>query len=126
LRLTLDDQPAQAAAGRSLFERVGVGELQLVLHPHTVSEFLFVLTGPRLGHTPLQAAEALRAVLALPLVVRDRPIIERAADLMVTSNPDWDDCLLAAYAMEHTGGRVASFDRGFDAIPGLQRLEPVP
>ncbi|MFN8507946.1 MAG: type II toxin-antitoxin system VapC family toxin [Dehalococcoidia bacterium] len=123
LRLILDDHPEQAASALRLIE-AAVADGTGAIVPSTLNEVMFVLTGPRLRTPPLIAARHLRTLLGLGLTVIDRDVVVRAVDIFERHHRDWDDCLLAAYALEITDGRIASFDRGLDRIPGVERLTP--
>jgi len=123
LRLVLVDHPAQAEAARRLMDRVEAGEETAHLAATTLSEAVFVLAGPRLRRSPGDVAAFVEGVLALDVNIEHRAQVEQALELF-REHHDWDDCLLAAYALERAGGRIASFDRGLDAIAGLTRLDP--
>lgn len=64
-------------------------------------------------------------LLAGPFEVPDHKVIALAARFFREVHDDWDDCLLAAFAIEEDDGSVISFDRGLDRIPGIRRIEPV-
>lgn len=124
LRLLMDDDPVQSPATRDYFRRAAAGGAKTVISAATISELVYVLGGPRLGFDRERLAEAVEAVIGLEALVPDRAVIARACELLRTTHPDWDDCLLAAYAIERADGRVVSFDRGLDRIPGLSRQAP--
>ncbi len=67
---------------------------------------------------------ALEAILILPLVILDRPIMQAALALYRDHHNDWDDCLLAAYATVQAEGRIVSFDRGLGRVPGVALVQP--
>jgi predicted nucleic acid-binding protein len=90
----------------------------------TVSETIFVLRGKNYEFDRVRIVAFLEGLLALPVRIVERPIIERAVGLYRDVHSDWDDCLLAACALERSNGRLVSFDRGLDRIPGLTRIEP--
>jgi predicted nucleic acid-binding protein len=67
---------------------------------------------------------AMLPLLALEnMALTDRRLIGRAFDLYVTTRLSFADAYHAALA-ERTGGEIVSFDRGFDRIPGIKRIEP--
>ncbi len=123
LRLLLGDDAEQAASALRLVE-AAAADGSGVVGASTLNEVMFVLMGPRLRTPPLIAARHLRTLLGLGLTIVDRDVVVRAVDLFERHHRDWDDCLLPAYALEVTDGRIASFDRGLDRIPGVQRLTP--
>ncbi|MBM3666663.1 MAG: type II toxin-antitoxin system VapC family toxin [Actinobacteria bacterium] len=72
-----------------------------------------------------RVAVSMRAALALPSVVASDPdLLLRSLEIYETDRVSFADGYLAALA-EATGvGRVLSFDRGIDAIAGVERVEP--
>ncbi len=124
LRLILDDEPEKFTAVSeflSLPEAIrGIVELQ----PTTVSEFVYVLRSPRRNYSREETVAALDVIVALPLRVVEGDVIRYAIDLYRDVHPDWDDCVVAAYAAKRNKGRILSHDKGLRRIPGLKRFEP--
>lgn len=118
--VTGDDPVLSPAAGRFITEH----EFACRLTAATISEVVFVVRGAHYGWDRGKIVLAIRGILDSTITVIDRPVVERALDLFEQHHSDWDDCLLAAYAMESTEGRVASFDRGLGRIPGITILTP--
>ena len=83
-----------------------------------------MLGGPLLKRTSDAVADALQQVLSLPAIVEERATAELALDLFRRHHHDWDDCVVAALALGTSEGVVASFDRDFNRIPGVTRIEP--
>jgi len=124
IRLARRDDPVQTEQSeRHVRTAVATGVEMRVASP-TVSEFVYVLSGPAMGYKRNEVAEAVRKLLLLPFLIEDEDVMERALTLYREHHPDWDDCVVSAYALEKAGGRLLSFDRGLRRIPGLQRLEP--
>jgi predicted nucleic acid-binding protein len=95
----------------------------LVLHDVVLAECIFVLSS--IYEYPRAAlVGAMRSLLALPSIrVQDGPRIQSALALYAQRGISFVDAYIAAVA--HAGeSPVASFDRGFDRIPGLRRIEP--
>ncbi len=124
LRLLLDDDPVQSPAARIFFRTASLMRPQPIIATTTVSEFVYVLGGPRLALDRERQAAAVETILGLDIAVQDRDVIAKACQLLRSSSDDWDDCVVAAYALERADGRLVSFDRGLSRIPGLQRQEP--
>jgi predicted nucleic acid-binding protein len=123
VRLLAVDVEDQARAARDYLKSSMRPEA--VIAPVTLDEMVFVLRGPLYGWGRESLVKALRAVLDLPASFEDREVMEKATDIFEKAHNDWADCVVAAYAIERAGGRLLSFDRGLDRIPGLQREEPV-
>ena len=121
VRLLTGDLLAQRLAAVKLIE---AERDACLLYPATLSEVVYVVRGSAYRWGPSEIVEGLRALLLPPVTIIDRAVVVRAVDLFERHHRDWDDCLLAAYALDVSDGRIASFDRGLDRIPGVQRLTP--
>lgn len=124
LRLSRRDVPSQAARSETYLRSAARRGATLVVAPTTVSEFVYVLSGSVLAYSRSDVVSAVEKLLALPLRFQDSSVVELALTLYRDHHPDWDDCVIAAYALERANGRLVSFDRGLRRIPGLQRQEP--
>lgn len=92
----------------------------------TLSEVFFVLTSPKIyAFSPADAVALMRPLIALRgLKLPGREVVELALDLYVSYPAlGFDDCLLAAHSLT-SDVPVCTFDRHFDRIPGLRRIEP--
>jgi len=123
-RLVLLDDAAMLRDIESYFRIPERDRKTLVVAPTTVSEIAFLLSGRRVHYPPSEVARALHLLLSLPLRFLDRDVVERALELYETVHPDWDDCMVAAYALERADSDVLTYDRGFNRISGLSRSEP--
>ena len=93
-----------------------------------MAEVVYVLSSRVLyGFSRQEVHTKLGYLLSLPgIVVENKSRCVRALDLYVEQNRlSYVDALVAAAAMEQAPSEVYSFDRGFDRIEGLTRLEPV-
>ena len=123
--LTGDDLEKQARA-RTLFQRIEAGEVIVFAPITTIADCVYVLSSPSLYKLP--RAEVVG--LLLPILrlrgfrVQDRRAVLKALDLYAATALDFGDAYLAA-SMQRMGSRtVYSFDRDFDRIKGIQRVEP--
>lgn len=118
--------PEQAAATERLLRDAEAGRIpRPLVASSTMSEAVFVLSGKVYSYTRIAIGSFIELLAAAPLRFEERSIIDRALGIYRSVHDDWDDCLLAAYAIERAGGRLASFDRGLDRIPGLTRIDPL-
>ncbi|HET7737927.1 MAG TPA: PIN domain-containing protein [Tepidiformaceae bacterium] len=125
LRLVLGDIPAQTRAAVAHLSDLRLRGREAYVAAATISEVVFVLRGQVYRRTREQISHALNEILWISaFAVGDAQVVRRAVTLYRDHHDDWDDCLVAAYALEHAGGRVASFDKGLDGIPGLTRAAP--
>jgi len=125
--LTRDDE-AKAQACYELFQRVKQGEEVVFTCEAIITEVVYVLSSPRapyhLRHEEIRAR--LQPILTLPsLRLQRKRIYLRALDLYASSPfLDFEDTLAIAY-MERQGMKeLLSYDRGFDRVQGITRIEP--
>lgn len=125
--LTRDDE-AKAQACYALFQRVKQGEEDLFTCEAIVTEVVYVLSSPRapyrLSHEEVRGR--LLPILTLRgLRLPQKRIYLRALDLYASSPfLDFEDSLAIAH-MERRGVReLLSYDRDFDRVQGIQRVEP--
>ena len=92
----------------------------------TIADCVYVLSSPSLYKLPRTKVTG----LLLPIVrlrgfrVQDRRAVIQALDLYAATTLDFGDAYLVA-SMQRLGSRtVYSFDRDFDRIRGIQRVEP--
>ncbi len=125
--LTRDDE-AKAEACYQLFQQVRRGEEELVTCEAIVTEVVYVLSSPRapyrLSHEEIRAR--LVPILTLRgLRLQQKRVYLSALDLYASSPfLDFEDALAVAH-MERLGvTEIVSYDRDFDRLPTLQRVEP--
>ena len=128
LRFLTGDDEEKAEACFRLFQRVQRGEEELLTCEAVVIEVVYVLSSPRAGYR--LSHEAIRSRLVPILTLRglrlpQKRVYLRALDIYA-SCPflDFEDALAAAH-MERLGvSEIVSYDRDFDRVAGLQRVEP--
>lgn len=126
LRVILDDHPDHSPRSRDLIGRVAAGLEQVVTSDSVVLETVNRLVGRRLALPRSVVADAVLTILMLDGVHLDSkplypPTLGRFLSFGRLSFPD---CLHTTQADTATGGRIYTFDRGFDRLPGITRLEP--
>ena len=128
LRYLTGDDEAKAADCYQLFRRVQRGEEELFTCEAIVSEVAYVLSssrGPyRLTHEEIR--ERLLPIMTLRgLRFPQKQICLHALDIYAgTPFLDFEDALAVAH-MEHVGAtEIVSYDRDFDGIAGVRRVEP--
>lgn len=126
IRLLTGDDPVKQAAATGLFERVEAGELTLLAPDTVIADAVFVLSSRRLYNLPRQEVQQLLTTLVrLPRFrVRNRRALLRALEIYGGSNLDFGDALIVAAMHEAGSEAVFSFDRDFDRLPGISRIEP--
>lgn len=126
IRYLTRDDPQKAEACRRLFEQAKTSEVILTTSESVLAEVVFVLGSPR-GYRlsradvrarlyPLVAMEGLR--------IEDRRKYFRALDLYATHNIDFEDALTVAHMEQHNLDELYSYDRDFDRVGKMKRIEP--
>lgn len=124
LRHVLADHKDHSPRARALFSRVQQGDEVIRLVDTAVFEAVFVLDRSY-RQDKAAIAGAFLALLDSPSVVADFPERLRLAfDLFVRNQMSFGDAYIAATALATEEQRVISFDRDFDRIPGITRVEP--
>jgi uncharacterized protein len=126
LRLLTRDDPRKAARCLGLFQRAQRGEVSLVTSESIIAEITFVLSSKATYRLPrVTVATALRPVLANPgLRVDHKGAVLRALDIWEGSNLDFEDCLSVEHVRRADLAGIYSYDRDFDRVPDIRRLEP--
>lgn len=127
IRFLTEDVPEQAAAAGALFREIERGEVTVEVPDTVIADAVFVLASPRLYRLPRPEVQALLTPLVqLPhFRVHNRQLlIEALAIFGATSRLDFGDCCIIAHLREAGGTQVYSFDRDFDTVPGITRVEP--
>lgn len=124
LRHLLYDMPGQGARCTAYLERVERGEIKVRTADTVIFETVFTLQ--RAYHVPkADIAASLLPLIELPVIVLPGKRRFRAVfDLYVRLNLPFADAYHAA--LMHASGLtdIVTFDREFNRIPGVTRVEP--
>jgi predicted nucleic acid-binding protein len=126
IRFVTGDDPAKQAAAAALFRQVQAGAAMLRAPDTVFADAVFVLGSRRLyGLSRERIRTELVTLLLYPqFKVHNRRRLIRALDIYAASNLDFGDAMIAA-TMERRGNReLYSYDRDFDRLPAINRLEP--
>lgn len=126
LRYLTRDDPQKADACFRLFEKAKNSEVILTTSESIVAEVVFVLASPRLyALSRSEVRDRLYPILALDgLRLSDRRKYFRALDLYANHAIDFEDALTVS-EMEHSQiEELYSYDRDFDLLASIRRLEP--
>ena len=128
LRYLTKDDEAKAEACYRLFRRMRHGEEEVLTCEAIVSEVVYVLSSRRapyrLSHEEIRGR--LMPILTLRgLKLPQKSVYIRALDIYALSTRlDFEDALAAAH-MERQGiTEILSYDKDFDLVAGIQRVEP--
>ena len=125
--LTRDDERKAAACYR-LFERVSNGDEELTTSVATIAEATYVLSSQRGPYRlqPDEIAARLHPIVSLRgLVMPDKRVCIRALDVYAQySFLDFADALGVAHMAARGIAEIVSYDRDFDRLPEVARVEP--
>lgn len=126
VRFLTGDDPQKYARCVALFQRTQRSEVQLVASESVIAEVTYVLSSRSLYRIPRETvAVALRTLLADPAFRLDHnETVLDALSLWQDSNLDFADCISAGHVRRLELDGVYSYDRDFDRIPSVRRLEP--
>jgi len=124
LRYFTGDDPRKAAACLALLQRIEDGQETAITSSLVVFETAFSLYSSY-HLTRERIRDLLAPVLGLRgLRVPDRQTFLDALDLYAHHSVSFADAFNTVYARAHGVGEIYSYDRDFDRIPGMRRLEP--
>ncbi len=127
LRHLTGDDPQKAKACFELFQKADRNEITLTTSEAVIAEIVYILSSSRQIYT--LGREGIRARLYPLLSLRGLKIINRkqylrALDLYASYALDFEDAVTIA-RMERQGIKeVISYDRDFDQVPSVKRVEP--
>lgn len=122
LRFIVGDPPEMAEKAAVLMQAVERGEMTLCVDDIIVAEVVWVLRS-FYRHKAQEIATTLLELLSQDGVEVDDAVLPALA-LYGNKGVDFVDALLATRMQQRGIGRVFSFDRHFDQISGIERLEP--
>jgi predicted nucleic-acid-binding protein len=124
LRYLTKDPPAMAEASFKLFRAAQKGKISLRLISLTIAEVVWVLES-FYGYSKDKITETLTQFLVSDgLSVENLDFIMEALALYQKRNLDFADAFLSAVSLQDDHPVIYSFDRDFDRITGITRLEP--
>lgn len=124
LRYFTNDDPAKARAAFALLQRVERGEEQVIVSPIVVFEVVFALQ--RSDTMPKEDFRRLfwRVLSLRDVDLADKSLFAQAFDQFVEKNIAFADAYHVIWMQRRDVTEVYSWDRAFDRIPELTRIEP--
>ncbi|SRR6266545_579739 len=124
LRHFLQDVPDQSARATAYLQRVEAGEVEVRISDIVLFETVYTLQR-QYDEPKDKIRDGVLAVLELPgIVLPGKRRFPRIFDLYVNFNLSFADAYHAVL-MDRLGlDEIVTFDRGFDRVPGLRRIEP--
>ena len=124
LRYFTKEPPDMAEAALKTFSAAQDGHMCLIITPITVAEVVWVLESFYDYPKDRIAATITQFLHSDGLEVMDLDILIQALSFYDEKNIDFADALLAVSALRRGPNFIYSFDRHFDRIPEITRLEP--
>ncbi|HEU0073046.1 MAG TPA: type II toxin-antitoxin system VapC family toxin [Dehalococcoidia bacterium] len=127
IRLLTQDDPAKAEASGRFFTSLDAGQDEAATSEMVVGEVVYVLSAR--GHYGM-SREGIRDRLARMLEsqglrIAGKEVLLRALDFYVAyPRLDFEDALSVAHMEARGISDIVSYDRGFDAVDGVTRIEP--
>lgn len=124
LRYLVVDLPEQSPRATELFLAIEQGHEQVQTSQVVVLEVVFTLQ--KFYRLPLsEVRNQFLPVIQLPGIrVAQKELFEPAFDLAISKNIDFQDAFNAIIMKSLDLAEIYSFDRHFDRIDGITRLEP--
>jgi predicted nucleic-acid-binding protein len=125
IRYFTQDDPIKAKAVQKLIKKVQTKEVELTISEVILVEIVQVLSSKVLYALPSdEVVKRLRPLLALEnLKIEHKKVYLTALDLYQQHNIDFADCILAAKSFKYDSSLIYSYDRDFDKIEGVTRIE---
>jgi predicted nucleic acid-binding protein len=124
LRHLTQDHPDFSPRASTLFARIERGELRATTSATAIFETIFTLQR-RYGGSREEVRETVGGLLNLAaLEVEGRNRLMRALDVYVQHRMSFGDAYNVALMEELGIEEIASFDRDFEKVPGIRRIDP--
>lgn len=123
LRYLTNDVPSQAKQAEELLKRVEEGSEEVFLPDIILADIIWILEGyykqPR-----EEIREWITAIISLQgLIFSDKDTALNALDIYLDKKIDWSDAFAASQMLQREITEIYSFDRHFDKIGGIARVE---
>ena len=118
------DNAERSPRATNFLRRIEGGEIRARLADTVVFETVFLLER-RYGRSRLEISDAVLGILALPAMeLPDKQRIARAFELYGSTKLSFADAFHVAITKQLGIEEIASFDKDFDRVPGIRRVEP--
>jgi len=126
LRYLVNDDPIKAKAVLNVFKQASTNDVTLITTEAIITEIVYVLQSSKhYDLTPREIRARLHPLLMLNgLLLTHRATYLRALDLFTQLAMDFEDCLILAHMERQQINKLYSYDRGFDQIEEIERVEP--
>jgi len=126
LRHLLQDHPEQSPMATAYLARIESGELRVQIAETVVFETVFTLQR-QYGHSKVAIRESLVPLIELPgIVLSGKQRFRQVFDLYADLNISFVDAYHVVFMRKLKLSKIVSFDKQFDRVPGIERVEPTP
>lgn len=124
LRHLLQDHPDQSPRATALLFRIEAGEIDGHISDVVIFELVYTLQRSY-RHSKAAIREALVPLIELPgIALAGKRRFRRVFDMYVERNISFADAYHAVLAGQLGLNQIVSYDRDFDGVPSLERIEP--
>lgn len=124
IRFVRADHPQQSPASRALIERVSNGDVEVFLPEIALCDTVWTLQSYyKLSRRDI-AQFALDLMALNGVRMARKPVARRAAVLYGETSVDFSDALIVAEMLHDDRRAIYSYDRDFDRLAGISRMEP--
>lgn len=126
LRFLTRDEPRKAEKILRLFKSAREGKVKLLTSDLVIAEVVWVLTSRQLYNFSKENTieSFLPLILEGYIELPSKPLILRTFDLFAEKNIDFADCYNSVLAESLGADFILSYDRDFDKIDLIKRMEP--
>jgi len=124
LRHVLGDHSEHSPLATAYLKRIEEGELKVRTADTVIFEVVFTLQ--RQYHQPkAKIREVILPLIELPgIILPGKLRFYKVFDLYVDFNLSFADAYHAVLMQQGRLNQIVSFDKGFDRVPGIKRMEP--
>ncbi len=124
LRYLTNDVQDQAEQAGELLVKVEAGSEEVILPDIILADIIWVLEG-YYKQSREQIREWITTILSMRgLRFSDKNVALDALDIYVDKGIDWSDAFVASQMINHGIMEIYSFDRHFDRIGAIKKIEP--
>ena len=126
LRFLTNDDPVKARKCFDLFENARLGKIKLQTTESVLTEVVYILSSKKLyALSPKEIYERILPMIKIKtLKILNKKTLLRAFQLYIRYKLDIEDSILLAQMEDGRVKEIFSYDRGFDKVAEIKRLEP--
>lgn len=124
LRFLTNDNPEKASACEALLLRVEPGQEEVFLPDLVIADIVWTLEKFYQVDKSRIREMIIPILAAKGMTCTSKGRVLLALEKYAKKNVDWTDAFVAAQMMECGYEEIYSYDRDFDKLPGMVRIEP--